>query len=132
MQSGWLSGNGLHSKDRGIEGACLKGGSLLKFEGLLLLRDRTLAMQVILVPMLIVGYQVLINPSMVESVTAAGICAMAYGCGTYGSLITAPQLLMSEAKGVWLVYNLPVPIAAYFRRRETLWRSVALRFWGYG
>lgn len=125
MRSGWLSGHGLHSHDRGLEGKSLKGGSLLKFECLLLLRDRTLAMQVILVPILIVGYQVLINPSMVQSVTAAGICAMAYACGTYASLITAPQLLMSEAKGVWLIYNLPVPVAAYFRRRETLWRAVA-------
>jgi ABC-2 type transport system permease protein len=125
MRSGWLSGNGQHAKKRGIGGARLKGGSLLKFEGLLLLRDRTLATQVILVPILIVGYQVLINPSMVFSVTVAGICAMAYACGTYASLITAPQVLMSEAKGVWLIYNLPMPVAAYFGRRETLWRSVA-------
>lgn len=125
MRSGWLSGNGLHSQNRGLAGTRLKGGGLLKFEGLLLLRDRTLATQVILVPVLIVGYQVLINPSMVQSVTAAGICAMAYACGAYASMITAPQLLMSEAKGVWLVYNLPVPVAAYFRRRETLWRAVA-------
>lgn len=125
MRSGWLSGNGQHAKKRGIGGANLKGGSLLKFEGLLLLRDRTLATQVILVPILIVGYQVLINPSMVHSVTAVGICAMAYACGTYASLITAPQVLMSEAKGVWLIYNLPMPVSAYFGRRETLWRSVA-------
>lgn len=125
MRSGWLSGNNQHSTGRGLEGKTLKSGSLLKFERLLLLRDRTLATQVILVPILIVGYQVLINPSMVQSITAAGICAMAYACGTYASLITAPQLLMSEAKGVWMIYNLPVPVAAYFRRRETLWRSVA-------
>ena len=125
MRSGWLSGNGMQSGNRGSGGTSLKRGSLLKFEGLLLLRDRTLATQVILVPVLLVGYQVLINPSMVQSITAAGICTMAYTCGTYASLITAPQLLMSEAKGVWLIYNLPVPIAAYFKRRETLWRSVA-------
>jgi membrane protease YdiL (CAAX protease family) len=90
-----------------------------------LLRDRTLAMQVILVPIMIVGYQVLINPTMVQSITAAGICALAYSCGTYASLITAPQLLVSEAKGVWMIYNLPVAVAAYFRRREILWRSVS-------
>lgn len=125
LRTGWLSGNNQHSTSRGPGGTALKGGSLLKFEGLLLLRDRTLATQVILVPVLIVGYQVLINPSMVQSITAAGICAMAYACGTYASLITAPQLLMSEAKGIWMVYNLPIPVAAYFRRRETLWRSVA-------
>lgn len=124
MRTGWLSGNGLHSKNRG-RGKELKGGNLLKFEGLLLLRDRTLATQVILVPIMIVGYQVLINPAMVQSITAAGICAMAYACGTYASLITAPQILMSEAKGIWLIYNLPVPVGEYFSRREKLWRSVA-------
>ena len=125
MKTGWLSGNGQHSANRGVGNQRLKGGSLLKFEGLLLLRDRTLAMQVILVPLMIVGYQVLINPTMVQSITAAGICALAYSCGTYASLITAPQLLVSEAKGVWMIYNLPVAVAAYFRRRETLWRSVS-------
>lgn len=125
MRSGWLSGNGLQSGERGVKRGSVRGGSLLKFECLLLLRDRTLAMQVILVPVLIVGYQVLVNPELVQSVTAAGICAMAYGCGTYASLMTAPQLLMSEAKGVWMIYNLPVPVAAYFRRREALWRGVA-------
>ncbi|MFT6863872.1 MAG: membrane protease YdiL (CAAX protease family) [Akkermansiaceae bacterium] len=124
LRMGWLSGNGLHAKNRGL-GKGLKDGGLLKFEGLLLLRDRTLATQVILVPILIVGYQVLVNPAMVQSITAAGICALGYACGTYASLITAPQLLMSEAKGVWLIYNLPVPVAAYFSRREMLWRSVA-------
>jgi hypothetical protein len=62
---------------------------------------------------------------MVQSITAAGICALAYSCGTYASLITAPQLLVSEAKGVWMIYNLPVAVAAYFRRREILWRSVS-------
>ncbi|MDB4484255.1 CPBP family intramembrane metalloprotease [bacterium] len=125
MKTGWLSGNSQHSANRGLGDKSLRGGSLLKFEGLLLLRDRTLAMQVILVPIMIVGYQVLINPTMVQSITAAGICALAYSCGTYASLMTAPQLLVSEARGVWMIYNLPVAVAAYFRRRETLWRSVS-------
>ncbi len=125
MRSGWLSGNGLQTEERGVKEASLRGGSLLRFEALLLLRDRTLAVQVILVPLLIVGYQVLANPAMVQSVTAAGVCALAFAGGAYASLVTAPQLLRSEAKGGWMIYNLPVPVAAYFKRREGLWRMVA-------
>jgi len=122
---GLLSGNVQQAKVRGIASEDLRKSGLLRFEWLLLLRDRALATQVVLVPVLLVVYQLLVNPTMLEGATAGGICAMAYGCGTYASLITAPQLLMSEAKGVWLIYNLPVPIAAYFGRRELVWRSVA-------
>ena len=124
-RGGLLSGNVQQAKVRGIVGQDLRKSGLLRFEWLLLLRDRALATQVIMVPMLLAIYQLLVNPTMISGATVGGICAMAYGCGTYASLITAPQLLMSEAKGVWLIYNLPVPIAAYFSRREVVWRSVA-------
>ena len=124
-RGGLLSGNVQQAKVRGIVSQDLRQSGLLRFEWLLLLRDRALATQVVLVPVLLVVYQLLVNPTMIGGATVGGICAMAYGCGTYASLITAPQLLMSEAKGVWLIYNLPVPIAAYFGRRELVWRSVA-------
>ena len=125
MQAGLLSGNVQQAKVRGILGNDLRKSGLLRFEWLLLLRDRALATQVVMVPVLLVVYQLLVNPTMIEGATVGGICAMAYGCGTYASLITAPQLLMSESRGIWLIYNLPIPIAAYFRRRELVWRSVA-------
>ena len=125
MQAGLLSGNVQQARMRGVQSNDLRESGLLRFEWLLLLRDRALATQVVMVPVLLVVYQLLVNPSMIEGATVGGICAMAYGCGTYASLVTAPQLLMSEVKGVWLIYNLPVPIAAYFRRRETVWRTVA-------
>lgn len=124
LRTGWLSGHGPQAPRKRAKKPLKKGG-LLKFEALLLLRDRTLAVQVLIVPLCIAGYQVLINPLMVTNLTSRGIGAMVYGCGAYASLITAPQLLVSEARGLWLIYNLPVPIATYFRRRESLWRLAA-------
>ena len=89
MRSGWLSGNGQHSKKRGISGASLKGGSLLKFEGLLLLRDRTLAMQVILVPIFNCGVSGAVEPlngafgdgdrSLCDGLCVRNLCEFDYG-----------------------------------------------------
>jgi len=125
MNTGLLSGANQESSARSLAGTRLKDGSLLRFEGLLLLRDRALATQVILVPLLLIGYQLMVNPDVLTDITALGISGMAFGCGAYASVITAPQVLMSEARSIWLIYNLPVSIAAYFRRREFLWRCVA-------
>jgi membrane protease YdiL (CAAX protease family) len=40
--------------------------------------------------------------------------------------MTAPHLLMSEAKSVWLVFSLPMEVSAYFERRARAWRVMAV------
>jgi len=125
LRAGLLSGSGSRTKARTLSHGKMISRSRLACEWLLIKRDRTLATQVIAFPLLMVAYQLLINPKLLANASAAGIAAGIYACGALASLTTASSLLYSEIKGAWLIYNLPIPISSYFQNREKLWRGIS-------
>jgi membrane protease YdiL (CAAX protease family) len=125
LREGLLSGHSHLTGSRKKQKGGIKPGNLTKFEGLLLWRDRTLATQVIFVPLMLIGYQWLVNPVRADGFSPQAMAAMVYGCGVYGCLVTSQQLLLSESKGIWLYFNLPAPISEVFSRRERFWRGVS-------
>jgi hypothetical protein len=125
LKQGLVSGSGPEG-DRTGPAARVRGGSLAKFEWLLLLRDRNLAILVLVMPLMLVSYQLLINPALVEVTNARNLAAIGFGCGAWAATMTAPHVVSSEAGSMWIVFSLPVEIAGYFRRRMRVWRTTGV------
>lgn len=125
LKRGLVSGNGREGVRTG-EAALARSGSLVRFEWLLLLRDRNLAILVLVMPVMLVGYQLLINPGLVAVANARNLAAISFGCGVWAATMTAPHVVASEANSMWVVFSLPVEIAGYFRRRMQVWRTTGV------
>ena len=122
MRRGLTSGNerlGTRSS-RATEVA--KTSSLARFEWLLLLRDRNLATTVLVVPLIMVFYQLLINPEMLAEVSGQKLAVLGFGCGVWAATTTAPHVLLSESNSLWMIFSLPVSISDHFQRRTRAWR----------
>ena len=127
MRHGLSSGNEREGKRAaGATEISQKPPNLSRFEWLLLIRDKNLAVQVIVVPLMLVGYQLLISPQMLTGASGHHLAVMAFGCGAWASMMTAPQILLSEGRNIWMVFSLPVEIATYFERRTKIWRFTAV------
>lgn len=96
--------------------------SLTKFEWLLLFRDRNLAAMVLIVPLMLLFYQFLINPELLSVTSSRKLAVIGFGCGAWAAAMTAPHVLGSEGKSMWMIFSLPVEIATYFERRARVWR----------
>jgi len=100
--------------------------SLWYFEKLALLRHRGIATQIIMLPLILIGFQLLINPKVTENVDFKTLCALGVGCGAYSSFLAISCIFTLEQKGLWIVQTLPCDISDYFNRRERLWRIVGI------
>jgi len=125
LRRGLVSGSGREGV-RASAAARAGNRSLAKFEWLLLMRDRNLAILVLVMPVMLVGYQLLINPGLVEVANARNFAAIGFGCGVWAATMTAPHVVVSEAGSMWVVFSLPVEIAGYFRRRMRVWRTTGV------
>lgn len=96
--------------------------SLAKFEWLLLRRDRNLATLVLIVPLLLVFFQALVNPELLEDLTARKLAVLGFGCGAWAAAVAAPHVPLSESRSLWLIFSLPVEIGRHFQRRARVWR----------
>ena len=118
--SGGNDRSGARSKGAGT---AARSTSLARFEWLLLMRDRNLATMVLVVPLIMVFYQVLINPQLLENMSAQKLAVFGFGCGVWAATTTAPHVLMSETNSLWMIFSLPVSIAEHFERRTRAWRT---------
>lgn len=123
-----LSGGNDRSSSRTASSstAAVKPPSLARFEWLLLMRDRNLATTVIAVPLIMVFYQILVNPELLSTVSAQKIAVFGFGVGVWAAVSTAPHVLLSESNSFWMIFSLPVSIANHFRRRTRVWRTTGL------
>ena len=80
----------------------------------------------LVVPLLLVFYQVLINPEMLAIASAKRFAVIGFGCGAWAAMMTAPHVLMSESNSLWMIFSLPVEIAEYFQRRTRVWRTTGV------
>ena len=114
--------------ERGASGTSDKGW-LSRREGLvgkdlrLLVRDRNLLVQTLVVPVLIIGFNIFINPAMLRSVLAdfQHAATLAFSLGAYVLLFSGFGVLTSEGPALWLLYTFPQRMDAMLRRKATLW-----------
>ncbi|MEC8253649.1 MAG: type II CAAX endopeptidase family protein, partial [Planctomycetota bacterium] len=104
-QRSWAGGAGM-----GIGG---KEVALLK-------RDRTFLVQTILVPIFIIGIQLVVNPKLGDA-DGPAVAIIAYVVGFYGALGGCFQVLSSEGRALWMLYSLPVSTLEILRRKAAIW-----------
>ncbi len=98
--------------------------SLWQFEKLALLRTPGIAIQIIIIPVVYIMFQVFVNPSIIEDVEFRTLCALGVGSGSYACILSISRIFSLEQKGLWIIQTLPCDISEYFNRRERLWRII--------
>jgi len=128
FETGWRAGRRQESKaKRGRWG--LPFGIAAR-EMRLLLRDRMLLVQSLVLPLFIVGMQLMINPAILKAVTRddRNLATLAYAVGAYTLLTSAFFILAREGKALWILYTLPERLDVILRRKTLFWASVTAVF----
>ncbi|MFQ5655139.1 MAG: hypothetical protein ACE5GW_10475, partial [Planctomycetota bacterium] len=96
----------------------------------LLARDRNFLVQTLVVPLLIIGFQVLINPQLVGAVSGnfRHGATLAFGIGAYVLMFGGCSVLTVEGSSLWLLYTFPRPLGTILRQKALLW-SIAGGFY---
>jgi membrane protease YdiL (CAAX protease family)/predicted esterase len=98
----------------------------------LLLRDRNLLVQTLIIPLTIAGFQAILNPSMARAVleNPNHLAALAFGLGAYMLCFSAIQVLTWEGQGLWLLYTFPEKLERLLTRKVAMWCLIALGYTG--
>jgi membrane protease YdiL (CAAX protease family) len=96
----------------------------------LLVRDRNFLVQTLVVPVLIIGFQLVINPDLMNAIaTNFNHAAMtAFAVGAYVLMFSATHVLTVEGKSVWLLFTFPCDIEQILLRKARLWGVFASIF----
>jgi len=94
----------------------------------LLLRDRTFFAQVVVMPILLVAFQVAINPLLLRGARgdARHAAAMAFGMGAYVLMMSSAFLLVSEFRSLWILHTFPRRLETFFLRKAIVWAIVGV------
>ena len=96
----------------------------------LLSRDRNFLIQTLLLPVILVGGQVLLNGGMpalrVLSSNGPALAGVAFGAAAYALMLSAFQVLNNEGGGLWLLYTFPQPLEKMLLQKARLWGVVTL------
>ena len=99
-------------------------------ELLLLARDRTFMVQTLVLPLSIVGMQVLLNVHtniFVGAVdTPSTLAALAFGLAAYTLMFSAFQTLNAEGQALWILYCVPNSLETVLRQKANLWSAMAI------
>jgi membrane protease YdiL (CAAX protease family) len=119
-QRGRASGAKSISSLRGIVGKDLR----------LLLRDRNFLVQTLVVPVLVLGFQLVLNAGILNAVQTnfQHAAVLAFFIGGYVLIATALAALSVEGNSVWLLFTLPRSLPAILLQKTCLWAGVALLY----
>lgn len=98
----------------------------------LLGRDRNFLIQSLLLPLIIVGGQLLFTGSpdafaeMADS--PAFMAGMAFGIGSYMLMLSAFQTLNNEGQSLWMLYTFPRSIESVLKEKAEFWAVLALLY----
>jgi membrane protease YdiL (CAAX protease family) len=106
----------------------------------LLARDRNFLVQTLILPVMIMGTQVLFNAPGSGFALHLGlpqhVAAAAFGIAAYALMFSALQTLNAEGQALWILYSVPRPIEQILREKALLWGTVCLTYavavWGLG
>ncbi|HWP07932.1 MAG TPA: CPBP family intramembrane glutamic endopeptidase [Polyangiaceae bacterium] len=95
-----------------------------------LLRDRQLRTQAFLVPVLAIGAQILLNPSLLRSLAQGApiIATAAFGTAAFSLLTGALNGLATEGQALWTLYTVPVRLERLLLAKVHVWVGVASSF----
>ncbi|PHV08183.1 CPBP family intramembrane metalloprotease domain-containing protein [Janthinobacterium sp. BJB412] len=96
----------------------------------LLSRDTAFLTQSLLLPVVIIGSQLVFNGGL-DSIPELGkhptlLAAMAFGVGAYVLMLSAFQTLNNEGQVLWLLYTFPRRIDSVLMEKAQLWGALAL------
>lgn len=96
----------------------------------LLARDRNFLVQTLLLPVIIVGSQMVFNGKL-DTLTHFGempsvAAAIAFGIGVYVLMLSAFQTLNNEGNALWLLYTVPRSLESVLKEKARLWSVLAL------
>jgi ABC-2 type transport system permease protein len=96
----------------------------------LLARDRTFMVQTLVLPLTIVGMQILLNANsniFAGAVdTPSALAAIAFGLAAYTLMFSAFHTLNAEGQALWILYCVPHSLEAVLRQKAGLWSAVAI------
>jgi ABC-2 type transport system permease protein len=138
VRDGLLSAANPYQGTRGLAPAVHATGLLAGLKGLsgkdlrLLVRDRNLLVQTMVVPVLIIGFNVVINPTMLKSALAnfQHAAMLAFSLGAYVLLFGGFSVLTAEGSALWLLFTFPQSLDSMLRRKATLWCLFGLVYAG--
>jgi ABC-2 type transport system permease protein len=97
----------------------------------LLRRDRNFLVQSLVLPLLIVGGQMLLGTSGAASTMWTNpnvLASVAFGLAAYSLSMSAFQTLNSEGQALWLLYTFPHPIEDVLKDKAKLWGVLTLAY----
>ena len=97
----------------------------------LLSRDRSFLVQSLVIPLLIVGGQVLLGTSGVATSMWKDpnvLASVAFGLAAYSLSMSAFQTLNTEGHALWLLYTFPHSIEAVLKDKAKLWGVITLAY----
>jgi hypothetical protein len=141
LGSEWMTRDGLvraggpYQGSRKISGAQSRNTWLrgvAAHETLLLVRDRNLLVQVLVVPLLVPAFYLLLYSGMVSAVAGnfRHAAVMAFGVGAYSFLSSAMPLLDREGKTLWQLFTFPQSLVAILLKKAVVWAAIGLLYGG--
>ncbi|HLU49027.1 MAG TPA: hypothetical protein VK116_13120, partial [Planctomycetota bacterium] len=105
-------------------------GGILGKDLKLLLRDRNFFAQTLIVPLVIIGFQVVFNPTILEGAVKdpRHASVLAFGVGAYILCFSGFQILVAEGPALWMLYTLPHDLWRLLLRKAMLWCWLALGY----
>jgi ABC-2 type transport system permease protein len=102
------------------------------YELLHLGRDRNLLVQVFVVPLLLPGFYLLINPKMVSAVSGnfRHAAVLAFGIGAYSFISSAIPILNRENKTLWQLLTFPQSLTSILVKKAMVWVVIGLIYGG--
>lgn len=106
-------------------------GAVQRREITLLSRDRNFMVQSLVLPLLIVGAQILLGSSSVATDMWSQpnvLASVAFGLAAYSLSMSAFQTLNTEGHALWLLYTFPRPIEDVLKDKAKLWGVLTLAY----
>lgn len=94
---------------------------------LLLLRDRPLLVNTLLVPVLMFAMQLVINPRLLDNVTQSPryVGLAAFLVGSYTLVFSSMRALPAEGQALWILHTLPHDLSRLLWQKTVLWAGLA-------
>jgi ABC-2 type transport system permease protein len=108
------------------------GTPLQRRELRLLSRDRNFLVQSLLLPIIIVGTQLIFNGTIDKAADFGAdpriLSVMAFGIGSYVLLLSAFQTLNREGPALWMLYTFPRTLQSVLKEKAQLWALLATAY----
>ena len=96
----------------------------------LLFRDRNFLVQTLVVPLVVFGFQLILNPALLRNILSdhRHASVAAYSVGAYVLLCSAFHVLTVEGNTLWLLYTFPRDLHQILVRKTIVWCGFGLLY----